>query len=188
VHVGVNDLLQRHNAEAQGVSGEQATALALAEGALWLARNEPMLSLMNAPRVTTRWQEWLAHKDFKVALRAMRQLAQDDLGLADALEQDSTAVAERRIKRGEFAGDLETMRAHSREYVLEEMAVFALQCRDIPAAEVYPGSNLAAAGYLVGRKLPDVLAPLSSRHFTRIDFARVSAVAPSAGVLRPKLA
>jgi hypothetical protein len=64
--------------------------------------------------------------------------------------------------------------AHSHDYVREELPVFAIQCRERPAAEVYPGSNLASAQYLVGRKLPEPITPLASRHFTRIDFAHIN--------------
>jgi hypothetical protein len=52
---------------------------------------------------------------------------------------------------------------HSRDYVLEELAVFAVQCAARPAAEIYPGSNLASAEYLVGRDLPSAIAPLGGR-------------------------
>lgn len=47
--------------------------------------------------------------------------------------------------------------------------------RRLPAAEVYPGSNLASAEYLAGSKdLPLPLRPLARREFTQIDFARVN--------------
>jgi len=184
VHVSVNDLLQRHNSEAAGLGPKHARSLAAAEGALWLARCEPILSQLTAARTTTRWQAWLEHKDFATTLAALHDLIQQDIGLADALEKDSVALAERRLKRGEPVAALRTMKAHSREYVLEEMAVFALQCRDLPAAEAYPGSNLNTAEHLVGKQLPASLMPLSTRHFTRIDFARISAVTPAIAALR----
>jgi hypothetical protein len=66
--------------------------------------------------------------------------------------------------------------------VKEELAVFALQSRALPAAEVYPGSNLASAQYLVGKSLPTAIAPLSNRYFTRIDFARINVLHDARGV------
>jgi hypothetical protein len=59
--------------------------------------------------------------------------------------------------------------------VREELAVFAMQAAALPAAEVYPGSNLRSAEYLAGRGLPEPLRPLASRHFTRIDFSHTNA-------------
>lgn len=58
----------------------------------------------------------------------------------------------------------------SREYVLEELAVFALQSRTLPAVEVYPGTSLQSVTYMKGRILPEVLSPLSTRYVARIDF------------------
>ncbi|MGA8494301.1 MAG: hypothetical protein WB764_02385, partial [Xanthobacteraceae bacterium] len=68
---------------------------------------------------------------------------------------------------------------HSRDYVREELAVFAMQAAERPAAEVYPGSNLQSAVYLLDRELPEAIRPLASRYFTRIDFARIN-LAPEA--------
>jgi hypothetical protein len=65
--------------------------------------------------------------------------------------------------------------AHSRDYLIEELAVFAIQCAALPAAEIYPGSNLTAAAYLVGKhELPEEIRPLAKRYFTRVDFSRIS--------------
>ena len=66
------------------------------------------------------------------------------------------------------------MIACSRDYVVEELAVFAIQTEELAAAEVYPGSNLSSAAYLVGKQLPEPIRPLAHRHLTRMDFARVN--------------
>jgi hypothetical protein len=70
--------------------------------------------------------------------------------------------------------------AHSGDHVREELSVFAMQTDTLPAAEIYPGSNLVSAGYLFGRDdLPPPLRPLVRREFTRIDFARINAGSPA---------
>jgi hypothetical protein len=81
------------------------------------------------------------------------------------------------MKRGETVTNLDRLVAHSRDYITEELSVFADQSRELPAAEVYPGSNLASAHYLIGKTLPEPLEPLASRYFTRIDFAHINVAA-----------
>jgi len=63
---------------------------------------------------------------------------------------------------------------HSMEYLQEELAVFALQTKNLPAADVYPGSCLLSAEYLLGKNLPEHIDAMSQRYFTRIDFSRIN--------------
>jgi hypothetical protein len=77
---------------------------------------------------------------------------------------------------------------HSQCYIKEEMAVFAMESERLPAAEIYPGSNLHAADYLLHKTpaaLPPAIRPLACRHFTRIDFDRIN-VDPAATPLPQK--
>ena len=56
VHVSVNDFLQRHNLIAAGVAEGRAGEIALAEGALWIARNQNTLDAIGDARLClTRW-------------------------------------------------------------------------------------------------------------------------------------
>jgi hypothetical protein len=59
-----------------------------------------------------------------------------------------------------------------------------MQAEELPAAEVYPGSNLASADYLVGKQPPREIGALARRHFTRIDFDRLAAAPMPAPRLR----
>ncbi|HEX4078297.1 MAG TPA: tRNA-dependent cyclodipeptide synthase [Rhizomicrobium sp.] len=174
VQVSVNDLLQRHNHIAAGIDPQRANAVSSLEGTAWIERNEATLSELRVPHSFTRWDEWLDRPEFDPAREAIIRLSETDAGFAAALDTDAHALAERKRNRGEALNDYNRHVSHSRDYVIEELAVFALQAQSKPAAEVYPGSNLASAQYLVGKKLPEPLAPLSERYFTRIDFARIS--------------
>jgi tRNA-dependent cyclodipeptide synthase len=174
VHISVNDSLQRHNYLAAGMTEPRATAAALLAGTLWLERNDDILAGINAKTYASRWEEWLKRPDFAAAHTAVLGYARTNPLFEEAIESDAHRLAERKVKRGEPVFDLERMIAGSRDYVTEELAVFALQSRELPAAEVYPGSNLASAHYLLGKPLPAEIAPLSTRYFTRIDFARIN--------------
>lgn len=175
VHVSVNDLLQRHNLLAAGMTEKQAASIFLAEGTLWTLRNDVFLSKIKAEILVTRWQDWFGRPVFQTVRQALLDYARTDDAFAEAIEKDARALVERKYHRGEIVENAEALVAHSRNYVTEELAVFAMQTRELPAAEIYPGSNLCSAHYLLGKKLPEPISPLSERYFTRIDFARVHA-------------
>lgn len=172
VHISVNDTLQRHNHYAQGLSKQQADAVAVSEGTLWIERHQEILSGVNVKAVTTRWNDWLTDPAYPTARSALDQYIMNNPDFETAINADANVHATRKANRGEPIP--ETQLSHSREYLQEELAVFAIQAKNLPAAEIYPGSNLLAAEYLLGKALPQAIAPLSSRYFTRIDFARVS--------------
>jgi tRNA-dependent cyclodipeptide synthase len=176
VHISVNDLLQRHNHIAAGLLESQASAVALAEGTLWIERNADILASIKAETTLTRWNDWLSRPEFAQSVSALAAYADTDILFEDALNTDAHALAERKIRRGEIVAHLDRLVSHSRDYIDEELAVFALHSRELPAAEVYPGSNLASAHYLIGKDLPEAIRPLAGRHFTRIDFAHINAV------------
>ena len=174
VQVSVNDLLQRHNHIAAGMDKQRASAVAALEGTAWIERNEAILADLHAPHSFTRWDDWLARPEFEPTREAIVGFAKTDAGFSAALEADAHALSERKRKRGEDTAGFDRLVEHSRAYVIEELAVFAIQAKSTPAAEVYPGSNLASSQYLVGKKLPELIAPLAERYFTRVDFARIS--------------
>jgi hypothetical protein len=169
----------------------EAGRVALAEGSLWLARNEDTLSEIRATKICTRWKDWFDRPDFRSVHQAILRRADEDMLFADRLANDARSLAERKMKRGESIPD--GLVQHSQRYIEEEMAVFAIQSAVLPAAEIYPGSNLSAAEYLLSKALErsnersepqptlGLLQPLTVRHFTRIDFDRVN-VSPGFGV------
>jgi tRNA-dependent cyclodipeptide synthase len=173
VHISVNDTLQRHNYEAAGMSKEQAARFAAAEGSLWMVRNGDILDGIKAKKYFTRWDEWFGKTEFQATQRELLDHAKADPCFEEAMAKDAHALAERKTKRGEPVPS--SLVTHSQDYIEEEMAVFAMQTATLPAAEVYPGSNLLGASYLLGKKgLPEAIRPLARRYFTRIDFDRIN--------------
>lgn len=178
VHVSINDLLQRHNYMAAGMSDTEAKATALAEGALWMTRNDDILAGIKAPKLFTRWEDWLGRPGFEDVLKDLLHYAGTDILFDECITRDAESFAERRARRGEPVPA--ALVGHSRRYIEEELAVFALQSAALPAAEVYPGSNLGACRYLYDMEplrkqmLPEKLRPLAFRYFARIDFDRIN--------------
>ena len=171
VHVSVNDFLQRHNYMAAGLEEKAAGRAALQAGDQWLERNKETLSAIKVPTRFTRWNEWFFTPDFDYVYVSILDYASRDAAFEEAIHTDSTALARRKEARCEEVPP--ALIRHSMNYVREELAIFAIQSTTMPAAEVYPGSNLASANYLIGRELPILMRPLAHRHFTRIDFDRI---------------
>jgi tRNA-dependent cyclodipeptide synthase len=115
VHVSVNDFLQRHNLIAAGMTDERAREVALAEGALWIARNRDILGgIASAQLHVTRWRDWLDRPGFSTAHGAITNFAGADPLFEESVETDARALAERRTRRGEIVPDLEALVARSR--------------------------------------------------------------------------
>jgi len=171
VHISVNDYLQRHNYYAQGIPEKQANAIALSEGTLWIERNEEILAGIKARATITRWNDWYGTQQYNDTRVALDEYAFVSPAFESAIEADAARIATRKANRGETVP--ESLLSHSVDYLREELAVFAMQAAKLPSAEVYPGSNLGSAEYLLGRDLPPSLASLARRYFTRVDFARI---------------
>jgi tRNA-dependent cyclodipeptide synthase len=173
VHVSVNDTLQRHNFEAAGMSKQEAAQFAKTEGALWMVRNGDILDGIKAKTIITRWDDWHGKAEFKAVQNELLSHARADACFEEAMAKDALSLAERKANRGEPVPA--SLVIHSQDYIEEEMAVFAMQTAALPAAEVYPGSNLLGAAYLLGKAgLPQAIRPLAQRYFTRIDFDRIN--------------
>lgn len=172
VHISVNDLLQRHNYISAGTSEQRAEAISLAMGTFWIEQNTETLAQIQAETVMTRWEDWLHTEAYANTIKILDYYRYSDPSFNEAVEKDSHVLLDRRLARGEHIEDHNLFIKNSRQYIMEEIAVFALQCADLPAAEVYPGSNLSSLEYLVGKDLPHAIAPLADRYFTRVDFAR----------------
>lgn len=170
VQVSVNDFLQRHNLIAYGSDEESAGHIATLAGTAWIDRNKETLAGLRAKWSFTRWEEWFGTEEYREAHAAILKLESEDQAFKEALKVDSSSLAKRKELRGEFVP--ENLVRCSYEYVTEELAIFALQSRRLPAAEVYPGTSLESVKYLYGKDLPEKLLTLKNRYVTRIDFER----------------
>lgn len=142
VIVCVNDTLQRFNYMDQGLSESEAYDRSLEAGRLWLLRHMDEISTLPDFRIY-RWEEWKG-ADFKTAYQKVLKLYRESDEFKNAL--------------------LESQKNNlSKDYLLEEVAVFSLMYRTEKAVDIYPGT------------LPKVMAIFEDQHTTRIDFAKRSA-------------
>lgn len=137
--VCVNDTLQRFNDMDKGMSERDAYERSLEAGRLWLLRH--MDKLATLPRLKIyRWEEWKGPA-FKNSYDAVLKRYHDDESFRQALKE----------------GQKNNL---SKDYLLEEIAVFSLMYKKHRAVDIYPGT------------LPKAMAIFEDQHTTRIDFAR----------------
>ncbi|MCL2469682.1 MAG: tRNA-dependent cyclodipeptide synthase [Alphaproteobacteria bacterium] len=170
VQVCVSDFLQRHNLIAYGEDEERASYMALLAGTSWMERNESILSGLQPKWSFTRWADWFGTDEFHEIHVAILRLEADDPAFKEKLNLDASSLARRKKLRDELIP--KDLVQHSYKFVTEELAVFAMQSRHFPAAEVCPGTSLDAVKYLYGKNLPEILIPLKTRYIVRINFER----------------
>ncbi len=170
VHLILGDTTQRYNLMINGVSPAHALAHAERLGRDWLHRNRILLSTISGLHVH-RWDDWRRSSEFTETLS-------DIVTLYHALPIFSTAVEaeifdsfERRIRRGECnETDREQHSLLSRQYLLEETAVFALAYRDLPGISAYPGSFGEMWKIFVDTNIPGAPVGLNNAHSLRLSF------------------
>jgi hypothetical protein len=140
--VCVNDTLQRFNFMNDGHDECAAYKKSLRAGDAWLARHETTLSRLPGLEVY-RWDDWKGD-DFIARHEQVLDLYRRDRGFQEAIADG--------IKN-----------SLSKDYLLEEIAVFSLMHEQCKAVDIYPGT------------LPKAMSIFKGEHTTRIDFARKKA-------------
>lgn len=179
VRVAVNDGLQGWNNLADGVGGAKAFADAEAAGQQWIDRHNDRLQSFRAASVSvTRWRTWLDHPDYAQTESKLHELLADkDGSLAQVMRSDSQQILKRRTKRISVLRPDRFLEC-SLEYMREEIAVLALQHKDLARADIYPGTMLSCIEWFrtTNQSLPPELEPLRHRYSCRIDFRKVTPV------------
>ena len=164
----VSDTLQRHNlALRHGISLADAHDIALIQGHEWMARNKAALdSVPN--RVVTIWDDWLSHRDFAATRQEIDSLYNANAAFREAVVAKARQFSSRHDPQyGEAA--LQT----SIEYILEEMAAFAIMFKETSAADFYAGTWLREIFAVISAlPLPDLLRGFQKVDFAEVDFAR----------------
>jgi len=176
----VSDTLQRHNlALRHGISLEDAHGLALMQGHEWMVRNKAAIDI--APRrVVTVWDEWLSRPDFAATRQEINALYEQNAALREAVVDKARQFSARHHPQYAESG-LDT----SIEYVLEELAAFAIMFKETPAADFYAGTWLREIfAVLYTLPLSDLMRGFRKVDFAEVDFARNGAsisISPSSG-------
>jgi tRNA-dependent cyclodipeptide synthase len=169
-HVFVCDALHRHNLLGpEGAAGvEEAHARARRLGDEWLRRNRQVLDRLSIPLSVSRWDQYLTHPEHSDRRSAVGRLNDTSAAFATAVASDVTRYA----RRHSTPTDRHFREAQGVAYVLEEIAVLSLKCREVTAAEIYPGRELDSLRYLREHAPGGIPTELHSRSFTQLDIVR----------------
>ena len=176
IRVDVSDTLQRHRLIGEGVAPDEAGRASLREGDRWIARATPVLGACGKPFMIVRWNEWLWHPEFPAVHRAYSRLAEADAVLSAAMAADIDGFIARQVRQGAAIAGASTMRAASRAYLLEELAIITLQGCEQSSARIYPGPELASFNAIRGGRVADAPAGLERDYYVRINLERRKAL------------
>jgi len=137
IRIDVTDALYRHNFMAEGFSGDTALARANALGALWLTNHQSIIDACPIKPSVVRWAHWYNHPDFQVTLSGFKNAYDHNDVFRSAVERDVDHFYGRKNNKGH-----ETGRVHSKDFLIEEVAVITLQARELPSVKIYPGDEL----------------------------------------------
>ena len=162
VTVCVNDTLQRHNYEFTGTSPEDAYRVSMEDGEEWIGRN--LSYIESYPNImVVRWNEWRDRETYSTILQGMHDLYDTNKVFRKAVDDEITNFWQRR--KVAWRDDMfSKFKHHSKEYLLEECAVFSIMFSEQEAADVYPGSTLLPCSLLKG---------MGKYGFTRLKFQEI---------------
>ncbi len=167
----VNDTLQRYNTLAiQECSDESVRSLWRAEGDAWLARNKHLFQLLPDYKIF-RWDHWLNSSDYNVRREQVDMFYLQHEYFRSAIKENITSFWYRNRDRKNYES-FEKFSNYSREYLLEETAVFSMMFDQKEAVDIYPGSVLLPATIFRNNPVSGMPQGLDKGVFTRIDFKR----------------
>jgi tRNA-dependent cyclodipeptide synthase len=136
IRIDVTDTLYRHNFMAQGLSAAEAAARAEAFGGLWLARHQALIDACPVKPDVIRWDNWHRHPDYAAIVDGFVCASRASPLLRAAIGRDVDEFFQRQGRE-----PTELKRQHSRDYLIEELAVFTLQSRALSSLKLYPGKE-----------------------------------------------
>lgn len=170
VHLILGDTTQRYNLMINGVDHAHALAHAERLGRDWLHRNRTLLSTIPNLHLH-RWDDWRRSPEFSGTLSDIVALYHALPTFSSAVEVEISDSFARRMRRGECNETDRTQHNFlSRQYLLEETAVFALAYRDLPGISAYPGSFGEMWSMFVDANMLNAPIGLNNAHSLRLSF------------------
>jgi tRNA-dependent cyclodipeptide synthase len=165
IRIDVTDALYRHNFMAEGVPNEQALHRANALGALWLARHQDLLTDHAEKIQIVRWAEWYSRPEFQSTLAAFHRAYDINPDLRQAVQEDVHEFFRRQGRLPSLA-----QQEHSKNYLIEEMAVNCLQARELSSVKIYPGDELQCLKLVRSGAIKEAPRGMEHEQFAKIKF------------------
>jgi tRNA-dependent cyclodipeptide synthase len=172
IRIDVTDLLYRHNFMADRQSSLDAAARAEASGGLWLARHQAPINACPVKADVIRWGSWYEDPDYAGVLDGFVRASNESPLLRDAIERDVDEFFQRQGR-----APTETKRQHSRNYLIEELAIFTLQARTLSSLKLYPGNEPTSINVVRRGLVAEAPRGLEREQYARIKFHTRSAEA-----------
>lgn len=165
----VNDSLQRFNYMfEEGLSEKEAHAKASREGREWIARNMAAISSLPDFEIY-RWDAWKRSQGYFVDLYKARMLYNSNNKFKAAIDD---AITETWDRRGIPERRKEEFFAFSKDYLLEETAIFSIVYKTFMGISAYPGSFQEMWKMFLDNNVEGAPEGLKYSHCLRIDFSR----------------
>jgi tRNA-dependent cyclodipeptide synthase len=163
----VSDTLQRHNlAQDREIDIKDAYDVSLLQGQKWLRDNKAAIENIPSEKcVMTLWDAWMAHPDFKNTYAEIINIYHTE----DSVKYSVLEKAENFWARHDFKGTIDT----SVDYILEELAAFAIMFKETSAIDIYPGAWFKEIFESIVRvSSSNLLAGYKDAACLRVDFTR----------------
>ena len=198
VIICVNDTLQSSNYRfEEGLSSREAFIKASDAGSNWLVRNRHLIERLPSVEIH-RWEDWKISPDFARSMHRTIWMYKNNREFHEAVTGDIEGRWQRRTRNSasndssrqgsrhcakygaKYAARYAEFNKFSRQYLLEETAIFAMMYNQDRAVDVYPGSSLLPCTLFQGREIEGAPQGLERGAFTRIDFSRRKTPTPKA--------
>lgn len=146
----VADTLQRYNIEVDdNIEPKQAFTESVKRGEEWTSKYKPLFSNLNISYEFVRWETLKEDKDFEYYLHETKKLDKENVAFEKALSISSKEYTNR-FSRVNLGTDSQKAEANSRQFLIEECAVFKVLAKDKNnLAIVYPGAVTDILAYAI---------------------------------------
>ncbi len=150
--IGLSDTLNRFNyVQENNIPPQQAFSMATLAGDEWLEKNQHILGKLSMPFDVVRWSHWLNEHEqeveenreiFNVALETNPEFRKSVMADVHAFS----------LRKNGYPETDASKIGTSVKYLIEELAVYSVILRELPATTIYPGKQLNCFAYLRGNK------------------------------------
>jgi len=164
----LSDTLIRFNyAQERGIPLQQAFAISTLAGDKWLEQNLPILDNLSMPYDVVRWSHWLTDhaQEVEENRRIFNSALETDPEFRQSIMEDVHAFSLR--KNGHPETDTAKINT-SIKYLIEELAVYSVILKELPATTIYPGKQLNCFAYLRDNKPSHLPSAISNTGFIRL--------------------
>jgi|GEM_PF-1993701 len=180
--ISVSDTLHRYNLISSGMGIEEALDKSKQYGDVWESNNRDILKKYPIMAIHS-WDDWRYHPTFLQKHQAVRELHSGlnpviGDGFAEAVDRDVEAFLNRANRAGLSEAQRRKIASGSTNFLIEEVAGYAVIADHYYAARVYPGAILESFKFFKETTPVPGLETLSTLPHVALSFDKKKAPAP----------